>query len=236
MTKDEMAKLPPEQLAARIFELEQENAEIAEGRSAAEGRAKTYSDRIATAEQAAAEAQDQARRDGNAAWVAGMAEGAEPRMLPAERPFAAYILDVLTAPAGTQVKAYSEKGKDKDGKDVEVEVSPADAFRKLYELRGKGVIKGLFTHQTLATDASQAGGDEPAAEYSTQDEARDLAVERAKAYAKQHGKDFGTALRAVLDADPELKEAYAGVRQEGEAAAAAGAAKYSRIVAAGKPQ
>ncbi len=235
MTKEELAKLPADQLAARIFELEQENAEIAEGRTAAEGRAKTYSDKIADAEKAAADARDASRKQANEAWVAGMAEGAEPRMLPAERPFATYLLDVLTVPAGTQVKAYSEKGKGKDGKDVEVDVSPADAFRKLYELRGKGVIKGLFAQQTLATDASRAGGDEPAAEYATQDEARDVATERAKAYAKKHGKDFSTSLKAVLDADPELKEVYAGVRPEGEAAAAAGVAKYTRIVAAGKP-
>ena len=138
--------------------------------------------------------------------------------------------------AMTKFAIAVNRGKDKDGKDVEVDVSPADAFRKLYELRGKGVIKGLFAQQTLATDASRAGGDEPAAEYATQDEARDVATERAKAYAKEHGKDFSTSLRAVLDADPELKEAYAGVRPEGEVAAAAGAAKYTRIVAAGKPQ
>jgi hypothetical protein len=153
-------------------------------------------------------------------------------MLPVERPLATYLLDVLTAPEGTTVKAYSEKVKVKeDGKDVEKDValSPVDAFKRLYALRDKAVVTQLFT-ETSASTSTENGG-EPA-KPKTVEEANALATERAKVYAKDKGgMPFAKAYRAVLDEDPELKAMVAGVRPEGQAAAIEGATHFARVTA-----
>jgi hypothetical protein len=224
MTPEELKELSPEQIVAAYAALEQENAELAEGKGAAEKLVKTY-------EQQTVETKEASRKAANEGWVASMSEGAEAKMLPAERSLVTYILDALTLPEGTQVKAYTQKVTVKEGdKDVEkdVELSPADVLKKLYELRDKAVVAQLFTETSASTSTASSG--EPAL-LTTAEEGRDVAVARAKEYAKKHKTPFEKAYRAVLDEDPDLKALVAGVRPEGQAAEAQGAAKFAQMVA-----
>ena len=225
MKLEELQGMSQEQIVAAFAAVEQETAELSEGKAAAENLVKKY-------EQQTLEAKDAARKAQNEAWIKSVAEGAEPRMLPTERPFATYLLDVLTAPEGTQVKAYTEKVKVKEGdKEVEkdVELTPVVAFQRLYELRNKAVVAQLFTE--ISVSASTAGSGEPALP-KTPEEAKEVAVARAKEYAKAHeGTPFAKAYRAVLDADPDLKQLAAGIRPEGEAAAREGSARMAQLVA-----
>lgn len=222
MLREDLKKLSPDALAARVAEMELEIAELQEGKASADTLVKSYEQR----EQATAEESRQAQ---NAAWVTSVAEGDAPVMLPAERELATYVLDALTAPEGTTVKAYSETAKNAAGEETTVEVPVAEAFKRLYALRSKDTIKKLFAEDSAGTATEKSG--EPAA-LDTADPEQE-ALKRAKVYAKEHGKGMADAFRAVLDSDPELKRKVGEKRMhpDGAAKAAEGSARMSRIIA-----
>ena len=232
MTKEELEKLTPAELAERLLAAEQENAELVEGRTAAEGRAQTYSQQLADVAAQRARDAEAARVAGNAAWLVTVAEGATPRMLPAEREYAAHLLDVLTAPAGTQVKAYAEKATVKvDGKDVEqvTELAPADVLRRLFERRAPGGIAKLFADQTESRGTVDAEAVAP--ELKTPEDAKAEVVRLAKEHVAKHGGDLASAYAKVYADRPELKALAANVRPEGASAAEEGARHFSQIAA-----
>jgi hypothetical protein len=150
----------------------------------------------------------------NDIWLTQQAAGPVPKILPAERPYIAYLLDIVTQ-LGSDVHAYAVDDKTK--------LSPADVLRRLFEMR-RGRF-GVMFNETSAGDATKSTG------YSNAQEARQVATRLAKEYQAKHGeKDFRKAFTTVLNADPDLKAAVAGTRIEGAAKDAEGNADMAAII------
>jgi len=219
-------ELENQELKAQLAALTEENKALAGRATTAEAQAKTYADQA----QASAE---QTRKDRNGAWVKSVAEGPEARIIPAERPYVEYVLDALTQPAGTQVKAYALQMEGK-----EIQLDPAGVFKRLVEMRSKETLKALFTEQSKGGATATGGEPAIAGARSQQEWAEDPkgeATRRAKVYAKAHGDlPFRKAYRAVLDEDRALKDACANVRPEG--AAEQEAARQHRVLLHGGEQ
>lgn len=177
--------------------------------------------RLTAAEAEKATLAEQTRQRENTAWLD--AQGAETslRMTPRERPYVAFVLDVLTAPnGGTQVRTY----KAEDGK----EMTPVAVFKRLYESRAPNTVLFEEVSEGTATvdQGSPKGDDTP----SSMAEARWVATGKARTYMQQSGeKDFKTAYAHVLNEDPALKDAVAGVTPQGQAKEEAGAAAMARL-------
>jgi small-conductance mechanosensitive channel len=210
---DEMLK----QLNTRLDTLEQDNKTLREQNETLQQEAHTYAEELATT-------QEEVRHGMIEAWLDEMTAGENPRMFPAEVPFAAYILDVLTMPPGSEVKTYAAKVEDEKGQLQDVELTPAQVFMAMYEGRSE-LLQDLFK------EYSEGGATESGGEPATQDaDPRAEAISRAKKYAQEKNVPLEKAYRIVLDEDPELKERVAGARPEGAAKAAEGHAEMSRLV------
>lgn len=176
------------------------------------------------AEQLATEQEDQ-RQGFVEAWI----EENTPRMTPVERELATYLLDVLTLPPGSEVRAYAME----DDQKQQVELSPAEVFMAFIETRPEDLFSHLY--QEVSEGGSTAGGGEPSPERQSQyEDPKREAIERAKVYAKEHSKGteefpLSKAYKLVLDEDPELKAAVAGVRPEGQDKAAEQRAVAERL-------
>lgn len=235
-----MANLTPEQMEARLLELAGQvetlqgaNVALGEKLAKSEETAKSYKQMVDEQEGERVKSAEEARQAQNGAWIQGMAEGAEARILPAERPYVAFLLDVLTAPApeGVQVKTYAEKVKDGEA-EKEVQVGAAEIFKRLFALRSKDTIAKLFAEQSAGGGQSQA---EPGGEVDPDQAEQDLLAKARELVKAEPGKySLSAAYRKVLGEAPDkVRDALtrSRVRPEGEARAKAEAGRYATRLA-----
>ena len=153
-------------------------------------------------------------------WLSMQTTKENLKILPVELPIVAHLYDLIEVGNGAAVKLY----KTADGK----EVPNLDAFKSLFEQRKAGTL--LFTEVSKGEVTTTAG--EPSASRAeivspAQPKAEDTT--RAKKYMlDKNEKDFKVALRAVYEADPELKAMAAGITPEGAQKADAGKASMER--------
>lgn len=224
MTEQEKQEL--EALRAKVATLEAAGAAQAVALETANAQLKTYEQQIAASESEKAAAAEIARQTGNKAWLDAMCQPSALRMVPAEREYAAYLLDVLTEPAGMKLKTYSRTVKD----GAKEELPAVAVFKRFFEMRQPNqLIFRELTAGSVTADAGRAPVPESLAE------ARAVATGRAKEYIakqKEAGQkvDFKTAYAHVLAEDPELRQACSGVRPEGVRKAAEGITSYRQMV------
>lgn len=171
------------QLRARIAELES-MLKKKEDMMMADDVVKLQTD-LAAAQAEIAKVTDERRQERIAGKVGGL-------KVPAFRPHIQALYEAATN--GAKVVKFSETGK--DAKDT----APEDVVDALVVALNKQAER-LFTEFAKSGQARTEGElDNPA----------DEADRRAKAYMREKNeKDYSVALRAVLDADSDLKEAYA---------------------------
>lgn len=173
-------------------------------------------ERTKTAETEATSLKEQNRKVANEAWLSEMGNATHLKVLPWEQPYVAFVLDHMT---GGQVKTYADNGAD---------ITPAEAFKKLYEQRKPGT--------DLIQELSSGGATKEAVqlekrEYASLVEARKIATDKTKEYMKEHPeiKQFSVAFKAVLDKDADLKAAVSGVTVAGAQKAQDGADRMQRF-------
>ena len=181
-------------------------------------------EKLTAAEAEKATLAEQRRQSENTAWLDAQSTEANLRMTPKERPYASFVLDVLTSPnapnGGTQVKTY----KAEDGK----ELTPVAVFKRLYESRTPNTA--LFEELSEGTATEDQGSPRTGEAPESMAEARFVATSKTRAYMKTSGeKDFRIAYAHVLDEDPVLKDAVAGVTPQGQAKADEGVAAMTRM-------
>ena len=159
-------------------------------------------ERTKTAETESTQLKEHARKVANETWLSDMSNAVNLKVLPWEQPFVAFVLDHMT---GGQVKTYADNG---------AELTPADAFKKLYEQRKPGTDLIQELSQGTSTNTANQSAKR---EYSSLPEARSIATQKAKAYMKEHPevKTFSAAFKVVLDEDADLKAAVSGVTAAG---------------------
>lgn len=211
-----------EALHAQIAELTKKNEE-AEGRiKVAETRVSEFSQsvsekdqRLATLETEKAELAERTRQTEKQAWFSALTSESNLKILPVEKPIVEHLYDQFS---GGVVKSYSDNGK---------EVSNLDALKMLFESRKPGTF--LFKELSAGTSTVTAGSPDTK-ELMSPAEAKLKATQKAKQYMQEKNeKVFAVALKAVFDADPDLKSMAAGITPRGAAKADAGQAHMGRM-------
>lgn len=202
----------------QLAEMESRIAQLAEENEASQQEARLYAEQLA-------DQQEEIRLYHNQQWLEGMA----PYMSGPEKECAAYLLDVLTLPPGSEVRAYSLEDEEKKT----VELGPAEVFMAMFEARVEEGQPKLYTE--LSKGGSTDGSGEPAPQsggsldMSGSQDPKAVAIGLAKKYSQENKVPLQKAYRIVLDQNPELKEAVAGVRPEGERVASEGRGDMERM-------
>lgn len=161
-----------------------------------------------------------ARKAANEQWVKSLTAEGSVRLLPVEVPVVSHLLDWMTSPNGEGLKTYALA----DGK----EQSNVEAFKSVFEQRQP--MTALFSEMSKGTATEQGGAPAVVETATSMTAARDRATALAKAYMKEKNeKSFKAALTAVYKANPDLHRVAAGVTEQGEAKAEAGAAGMARM-------
>jgi len=198
-------------LAAKVASLEETTKNLSAKFSAIEQRATVAEGELNTAKEAG-------RKAANEAWLKEQTSEANLKILPVERPYVEFMLDLLTSDGAT-TKTYSDNG---------ATLSPAEVFKKIYEQRKAGTI--LFQELSKGTATDTAGQGTKVHEYGSIAEARQVATILAKAYMEEKKeKRFDVAFKAVLNADPALKAAVGGATPEGQRKVEDGAGTMQRF-------
>lgn len=212
-------------LTAQLAESQATNADLEKKYTDASLTVTTLSTKLPEAEQklAALEAEkadltERNRVASKQTWFTAITTSGNLKLLPVERPIAEHLYDVLD---GRQANTYTAS----DG----TPLSPLDAFKSLFESRKPGTL--FFTELSVGTATDTAGN--PVTDthtFTTATEAKTEVVRLAKVYMQEHHEaSFGIAYRAVLAANPALKEVSAGITARGAARAESGTAKMSRL-------
>jgi len=208
----------------KYAQMESENAELKKQNDELSTESRTYAEQLA-------EQQEAARLEGNAEWL----KSVENRLLPIEKEFAAYMLDVLTLAPGSEVRAYAMEVEE-NGKPAIAELAPVEVFMAMIESRDPEGLQHLYTE--MSKGGGTEGGGEPSQRAQggskTYDDPKREAISRAKEMVKtfrKEGQDLplSKAYGMVLEADTQLKEACAGIRPEGEAKADEGKQQMGRL-------
>lgn len=198
-------------LAAKVTSLEQTTKNLSERYAAIEQRATVAEGELGVAKEVG-------RKAANETWIKEQTSEANLKILPVERPYVEFMLDMLTANVGT-TKTYADNG---------AELSPVQVFKKIYEQRKAGVVLFKEMSTGIATETARQGGG--AHTYGSIAEARQAATILAKAYMEEKKeKRFDVAFKAVLNADPELKNAVGGATPEGQRKAQDGGSTLQRF-------
>lgn len=173
-------------------------------------------ERTKTAEVEAGQLKEQNRKTANEVWLSQQSTEGNLKVLPWEQPYVAFILDHMT---GGSVKTYADNGSD---------ISPAEAFKKLYEQRKPGTI---LTEELSKGNATKTANQPEKHEYNSLHEARAIATKRAKQYMSEHPevKEFSSAFKTVLEQDADLKSAVSGVTAAGAQKAKEGTERMQRM-------
>lgn len=157
---------------------------LADAKAAAEADAKRYKDELAARDQRLAALESERHK-------ASVQAVADTCTVPALRPFVRVFQDLATRTAG--IKAYAADGKEEDATKI-----VSDFIAEINKNAAK-----LFTVHSKDTTTRPEGTLTPT-------EASAKVAEKIAEYrAKDPKADYVTAMRAVLNADPELKTAYA---------------------------
>lgn len=198
-------------LAAKVVSLEETTRNLSAKFSAIEQRATSAEGELSIAKEAG-------RKAANEVWLKEQTSEGNLKILPVERPYVEFMLDLLTSDGAT-TKTYSDNG---------ATLSPADVFKKIYEQRKAGTI--LFQELSKGTATDTAGQGTKVHEYGSIAEARQVATILAKAYMEEKKeKRFDVAFKAVLSADPALKAAVGGATPEGQRKAEDGTGTMQRF-------
>lgn len=208
--------------------LEAKATEATVAATASAVKIRDYEKQIADSEADKIRLADEKRLGENTAWLDGLSAADRLRLLPAERPYVAFLLDTISAAAA--LKSYVRTYKKTDGEEVTETLPAVAVFKRLFEMREPNTV--LFRELSAGQSTDEAGK-APIPEGIAA--AREVATQRARAYitdqaAKSIKVDFKTAYNHILSQDEDLKEAVAGVRPEGAAKAAEGARHYARMV------
>jgi hypothetical protein len=198
------------QLELQLQELQKAYSELEAQAGTSEEEARFYAEQLATM-------QEDYRVSSNEAWLEEMQD----KMTPAETELATYLLDILTLPPGSEVKAYAYEDEKKETQ----ELSPAEVFMAMIESREGPSTKHLYT------EISQGGSTNTGGEQASDEpgDPKAVAITLAKKYSQENKVPLREAYRTVLDENPELKEAVAGVRPEGAGKVAEGQAQMGRM-------
>jgi hypothetical protein len=211
-----------EALQAQIAELTNKNQELSDTIQEHSTRVTELSQKETSAQQRVvelekekAELAERNRVTEKESWFSSLTSESNLKILPVERPIVEHLYDTLS---GGQVKAYSQNGK---------ELSNLDALKSLFESRKPGTF--LFK-ELSSGEATETAGQPGTLELLRPSEAKAEATKQAKQYMKdKNEKVFSVALKAIYDANPDLKDMAAGITPQGQAKQDAGAARMGRM-------
>lgn len=120
--------------------------------------------------------------------------------IPKYRPYVQVLYEIANAPSTSETKVVKFSADGKDPKDT----TPEAVVEALVDAMNKDAVKLFGERSTVATDRKDAP------EYTDPHAEADR---RVREHMREKGeKDYQVALRAVLDADEDLKKAYAGLK------------------------